>query len=711
MNPRQIRYPFRVPNGSNSPDSAATGRRAAAASLVVPALGVVVYVAIFAFRQLANPDLTSFRQTNDLDSYFYPSVAFMHRSLLAGELPLWNPYQLAGVPFLALHSPGATYLPLLVLCLLPPHLTLVAHVLLHLVLAGIFTALFVRRLGVGGGGCLIAAIAFVGSPDLVGAVHNTAYLSTFVWLPASFWAAEGLLRQRSARRAAILAGCLFLSFTGGYSQGFVYTVQAMGLYALFRVATSLRGADRATSLAFFALAGALALGLVCVQLLPSLDHAASAARGMGGLSFDQATLYSATTSLGEVLSGRGGWPMGLPALIVPLAFAAVVGAPRRREALFFVCLLLLTFDFAHGWESWVFKLYFHLPLGDLFRIPTRIASVYQLCGAVLLAIGYDAILAQMRAQPRLARATAVLMVALVAWDVCLRSPLELRFAPLSAPEALDGPRGVADFAVGYERIFIETRDRVPEKLGTIHGFYAVPDYDPLLPARYLRFFGIPPGEIWHGGLSLLRSIGPAEPPRPELLDLLGVRYYYAPRPTPKRLAAIATPTARESKPPLLFRRQGVPRTYLVHDVIAAETESEALELVRAGDFDPHRQAIVYTDPGPVQPRMGGAREKAQITSYRGTRVEVAATCWSSCLLVLTDLFDPSWRATLDGEPIEVVAANFLFRGVRLPAGNHRVVFEYHPHWFYRGAAVSLVAGVVVLSLLVRPARRHPATSG
>jgi hypothetical protein len=693
-----------VPNGSKRLDDAAGGRAAGAASLVVPVIGIVVYVSIFTFRQLADP--TELPTINDLDSYFFPTVTFLHRSLLAGELPLWNPHQLAGVPFLALHSPGATYLPLLVLSFLPPHMALVVHTISHLVLAGLFTALFVRRLGVGAGGCLIAAIAFVGSPELVGAVHNPAYLATFVWLPASFWVAELLIRRRNARLAAILAGCLYLGFTAGHAQAFVYTAQALGVYVTFRIAVSLRGADRTTSLALLALAGVLALGLVAVQLLPSMEHARYATRGMGGMSFEQATQFqfSARNSLGGVLSGRGAWPFGLPALITPLAFAAVVSAKRRLEAVFFVCLLLLTFDFAHGDESLVFKLYFQLPLGDVFRIPIRIGFVYHFCAAVVLGLGCEAVLARIGAQPHLARATAVLAVAFVAWDVYLRSPLELRFAPLSAPEALLGPQGIADFVDGYDRVFIEGHPRF-RKLGTIHGIYVVPDYDPLLPARYKRFFGIPPGQIWHGELSVMKSAGGVARQPAELLDLLSVRFYYGHRPLPVGRSRLGTPTVPESDPPLLVRRQAVPRAYVVHEIIRVETESEALDLVRAGRFDPHRQVILHSDPGPVKPRLGESPEKTQIASYRATRVEVEATCWSSCLLVLTDLFDPNWRATLGGEPIEVVAANFLFRGVRLPAGDHRVVFEYRPDSFYRGAVISLAAAGVVLFLLVHPARR------
>ena len=45
-------------------------------------------------------------KNSDLGRYFYPSAVHMRRELLRGQLPLWNPYQMAGMPFLASHIPG-----------------------------------------------------------------------------------------------------------------------------------------------------------------------------------------------------------------------------------------------------------------------------------------------------------------------------------------------------------------------------------------------------------------------------------------------------------------------------------------------------------------------------------------------------------------------------------------------------------------------------
>jgi hypothetical protein len=280
----------------------------------------------------------------------------------------------------------------------------------------------------------------------------------------------------------------------------------------------------------------------------------------------------------------------------------------------------------------------------------------------------------------------------------------VRFSPLVAPQELYGPPAIAEFAehAGYDRIFVEGFPFLSRRLGTIHRFFAVPDYEPLLPGRYLRFFAVPPGKVWHGQLALERGNArfPAQPA--ERLDLLSVRYYVAGEDVSE---AIGGRVVVRGTHPILERSRALPRAYLVHDVVRAATESEALEAVREGRFDPRGQAVVSGDPG-LEPAVPGAPEHAQITAYRPTRVELEAACASSCLLVLTDVFDPHWRATVDGEPAEVLAANYLFRGVRLSAGRHRIVFAYRPRALHLGAAISAATSLVVTGLLVGPALRR-----
>ena len=72
----------------------------------------------------------------------------------------------------------------------------------------------------------------------------------------------------------------------------------------------------------------------------------------------------------------------------------------------------------------------------------------------------------------------------------------------------------------------------------------------------------------------------------------------------------------------------------------------------------------------------------------------------TCLLVLTDLHYPGWRADVDGSSALVHRANALFRGVVLEPGTHEVVYRYEPRAFRIGAwlAVGSLTSLAIISL-------------
>jgi hypothetical protein len=70
--------------------------------------------------------------------------------------------------------------------------------------------------------------------------------------------------------------------------------------------------------------------------------------------------------------------------------------------------------------------------------------------------------------------------------------------------------------------------------------------------------------------------------------------------------------------------------------------------------------------------------------------------------ILVEQFFPGWSATLDGRPVEIERAEDVFQAVQMPAGEHRIRFEYRPRAVLVGAAVSLLS----LAGLCAAARRR-----
>jgi len=79
------------------------------------------------------------------------------------------------------------------------------------------------------------------------------------------------------------------------------------------------------------------------------------------------------------------------------------------------------------------------------------------------------------------------------------------------------------------------------------------------------------------------------------------------------------------------------------------------------------------------------------------------------ILTFVDPHYPGWRASVDGEPAEILLANDAFKAVSLSPGTHRVRFEFRPPSLRRGATLSLLSlGLASAYLLLRNRRNRGA---
>ncbi len=80
---------------------------------------------------------------------------------------------------------------------------------------------------------------------------------------------------------------------------------------------------------------------------------------------------------------------------------------------------------------------------------------------------------------------------------------------------------------------------------------------------------------------------------------------------------------------------------------------------------------------------------ADIKKYSQRDIEIEATSSNGGFLVLTDTFYPGWKVFIDGKESKIYHANYIFRAVEIPKGNHIVKFEYKPFFYAVGKIVSM----------------------
>ncbi|MEE2679788.1 MAG: YfhO family protein [Myxococcota bacterium] len=641
----------------------------------------------------------------DLYGYVHPALRFVREELLAGRVALWNPFQLAGLPTAAMTLPGALYPGnLLLLPFLPAEQALAVSTVLHWTIAGGFTWLFARRIGLDNGPALLAGLVFLLSGRILGGAYQHPMMATQVWLPALCWALHGLLTERGHRWTLALASALALAFLGGFVQAFVYEVQLAALYGAFGLVWVCGPGTRRGAIGRATLGGLLALGLVAPLLLPALEFAGLATRSLGGIDLAEASRNAvAPERLLAGLVGSAGtkhtlpqpypWLVALPILTLPLALCAPLARHTRAHAAFFAVAAVVSGLFTLGAATPVFRVYHALPFGNLFRFPDRMDFVYVFCAGIVIACGAQGLVDWLGARKgaRLAAAVSALLAIVVGGELFARSRLDLAHPLIDPPEwHLPEARAGALRSSG-ERVFFTTFPKV----GTREGIAAVPDYEPNLPRAYAAYFGID-APIWHGHLDPV-----ANPELVPLLDRMGVRLYVDQTGTRREALRRAVGGSFEP-PPFDARRPTVsPRVFVAEGIAVADGSASARVALAAGGL---RDAVLEAPLPNLMPPTGG---RAWLRKHAPQQVEIETDCPAPCLVVLTDLDYPGWEAAIDGRTTEIHRVNLLFRGVVAPAGSHRLTFTYRPasfRWGLVASAASVAAALGCWGLTRRRAR-------
>ncbi len=112
---------------------------------------LIALVCIFVLTVVAGWNLVSggVVVSKDPITQYYPWYSYLGEGLRSGDIPAWNPSQFSGAPFAGDPLSGWTYLPAMILfTILPFSVAASSFVLVHLLLAGLFTYALARVLSI-----------------------------------------------------------------------------------------------------------------------------------------------------------------------------------------------------------------------------------------------------------------------------------------------------------------------------------------------------------------------------------------------------------------------------------------------------------------------------------------------------------------------------------------------------------------------------------
>jgi hypothetical protein len=143
-----------------------------------------------------------------------------------------------------------------------------------------------------------------------------------------------------------------------------------------------------------------------------------------------------------------------------------------------------------------------------------------------------------------------------------------------------------------------------------------------------------------------------------------------------------------------------PRAFVVHRAVVAGSADEAKAIISDPGFDPMSVAVFESAPPEAWDDPGPRTSSAAIGSYRLNEIRVTTESDAPGYLVLSEVWYPGWKATVDGAEAPVLRADWCLRAVPIDAGTHEVVLEFSPSSFAAGAWISslslalAVAGIV-----------------
>ncbi|CAN5532771.1 hypothetical protein BH10CHL1_BH10CHL1_40040 [soil metagenome] len=342
----------------------------------------------------------------------YPTRVFVHRLFELGATPLWNPYQLGGMPLLGDVQVAPYYLPNLLLDLFYQgrDLTYIGFemlVIAHYALGALFLYAYLRGLGVRTAAALIGAIGFEFNGFFVGHRGHYNMLAVVVWLPGVLWLLDQAWHATLPRRRvawAVLAGlALSQMVMAGHPQVTFYCALTVTGYFAYRWVLALRHApgahwrERLWAPALFALAGVIAAGIAAVALLPVAELLGRSLRD--NLTYDFTTQYSLLPRdfvglLVPEFLGWSGTEFRIYAGILTL-FLAVVAflVPARPERNFFGVAMIIALITALGGFTVLHGLvYRFVPGFSSIRVSTRAFYIANLSLSILAAFGAEKLL-------------------------------------------------------------------------------------------------------------------------------------------------------------------------------------------------------------------------------------------------------------------------------------------------------------------------------
>jgi hypothetical protein len=159
---------------------------------------------------------------------------------------------------------------------------------------------------------------------------------------------------------------------------------------------------------------------------------------------------------------------------------------------------------------------------------------------------------------------------------------------------------------------------------------------------------------------------------------------------------------KSGAPEAQVNMQAMGNCWFVDNIKWVENADE--EILALNDFDPATTAIIDKRfEGMLQgfsPELDSLATITQ-TDYKPNQMTYQSNSTKDGLAVFSEIYYPSgWKVFIDGEEAEHFRVNYVLRAMKIPAGQHEIVFKFEPKTYFIGEKISIASSIVLFLALI-----------
>ncbi|MBI5465533.1 YfhO family protein [Candidatus Gottesmanbacteria bacterium] len=226
--------------------------------------------------------------------------------------------------------------------------------------------------------------------------------------------------------------------------------------------------------------------------------------------------------------------------------------------------------------------------------------------------------------------------------------------------------------------------------------------DPVFSRRYGEFINVANGREYTANIPRIEARLFLEKEEDFLnknklraLSFLGIKYLLVPQDFVLP-ANMFQKVYDDNKVTIWENKEVFPRCWMIGEVVIRNKPEEILNIIFADEFDLKAEVVLEEKPSGELAKIDGNPGTAEIKEYTSDKVRIKTNIPQNGILFCTETFYPGWKAKVDGKETKIYRADYTFRALVIPEGNHEIVFTYESLSFKYGAIISalglLVAG-------------------